>query len=113
MLIPQVVMHPSKTLELQMKRKGFRMEVGQYVFMQCPSVSSLEWHPFTLTSAPEEDHFSVHIRIVGDWTQGLYKACGGDCTVPQDAWKLPKYVSLQTLYVCKHDCMFYNTPLSL
>ncbi|CDQ91353.1 unnamed protein product [Oncorhynchus mykiss] len=91
-VITKVVMHPSKTLELQMKRKGFRMEVGQYVFMQCPCVSQLEWHPFTLTSAPEEDHFSVHIRIVGDWTQGLYEACGGDKNETQEAWKLPKYV---------------------
>ncbi|XP_032361850.1 NADPH oxidase 2 isoform X2 [Etheostoma spectabile] len=89
-VITKVVMHPSKTLELQMKRKGFHMEVGQYVFIQCPSVSRLEWHPFTLTSAPEEDYFSAHIRIVGDWTQALYEACGGDKTEPQEAWKLPK-----------------------
>lgn len=89
----QVVMHPSKTLELQMKKKGFHMEVGQYVFIQCPSVSRLEWHPFTLTSAPEEDYFSAHIRIVGDWTQALYEACVGDPTQPQEAWKLPKYDS--------------------
>lgn len=91
--VPQVVMHPSKTLELRMKRKGFRMEVGQYVFIQCPSVSRLEWHPFTLTSAPEEDYFSAHIRIVGDWTQALYEACGGDKSEPQEAWMLPKYVN--------------------
>lgn len=90
--VSQVVMHPSKTLELQMKRKGFHMEVGQYVFIQCPSVSRLEWHPFTLTSAPEEDYFSAHIRIVGDWTQALYEACGGDKNEPQEAWNLPKYV---------------------
>ncbi|XP_034404159.1 cytochrome b-245 heavy chain isoform X1 [Cyclopterus lumpus] len=89
-VITKVVMHPSKTLELQMKRKGFHMEVGQYVFIQCPSVSGLEWHPFTLTSAPEEDYFSAHIRIVGDWTQALYEACVGDKTKPQEAWKLPK-----------------------
>uniref|UniRef100_A0A7N5ZTB6 FAD-binding FR-type domain-containing protein n=1 Tax=Anabas testudineus TaxID=64144 RepID=A0A7N5ZTB6_ANATE len=89
-VITKVVMHPSKTLELQMKKKGFRMEVGQYVFIQCPSVSRLEWHPFTLTSAPEEDYFSAHIRIVGDWTQELYEACGGDKTEPQEAWNLPK-----------------------
>ncbi|XP_044043158.1 cytochrome b-245 heavy chain [Siniperca chuatsi] len=89
-VITKVVMHPSKTLELQMKRKGFHMEVGQYVFIQCPSVSRLEWHPFTLTSAPEEDYFSAHIRIVGDWTQALYEACGGDKTELQEAWKLPK-----------------------
>ncbi|XP_076826428.1 NADPH oxidase 2 isoform X2 [Brachyhypopomus gauderio] len=89
-VITKVVMHPSKTLELQMKKKGFKMEVGQYIFMQCPSISQLEWHPFTLTSAPEEDHFSVHIRLQGDWTEALYIACGGDRTAVQDAWELPR-----------------------
>uniref|UniRef100_A0A8C4WN01 NADPH oxidase 1 n=1 Tax=Gopherus evgoodei TaxID=1825980 RepID=A0A8C4WN01_9SAUR len=65
------VVHPSKVLELQMHKKGFSMEVGQYIFINCPSVSHLEWHPFTLTSAPEEDFFSVHIRAAGDWTENL------------------------------------------
>ncbi|KAM9493959.1 NADPH oxidase 2 isoform 1-T2 [Clarias gariepinus] len=89
-VITKVVMHPSRTLELQLKKKGFKMEVGQYISVQCPSISQLEWHPFTLTSAPEEDHFSIHIRIVGDWTEALYKACGGDKTGGQEAWELPK-----------------------
>ncbi|XP_043928344.1 cytochrome b-245 heavy chain [Protopterus annectens] len=89
-VITKVVTHPSKVIELQMKQKGFKMEVGQYISMQCPQVSSLEWHPFTLTSAPEEDHFSVHIRIVGDWTDGVFKAYGGDKKEFQEAWQLPK-----------------------
>lgn len=72
------------------------MEVGQYIFVKCPKVSKLEWHPFTLTSAPEEDFFSIHIRIVGDWTEGLFNACGCDKQEFQDAWKLPKWV--QTTY---------------
>uniref|UniRef100_A0A674JM26 NADPH oxidase 1 n=1 Tax=Terrapene triunguis TaxID=2587831 RepID=A0A674JM26_9SAUR len=67
----QAVVHPSKVLELQMHKKGFSMEVGQYIFINCPSISRLEWHPFTLTSAPEEDFFSVHIRAAGDWTENL------------------------------------------
>uniref|UniRef100_A0A8C7EBR4 NADPH oxidase 1 n=1 Tax=Nothoprocta perdicaria TaxID=30464 RepID=A0A8C7EBR4_NOTPE len=58
-------------LELQLQKKGFRMEVGQYIFVNCPAVSLLEWHPFTLTSAPEEDFFSIHIRAAGDWTEGV------------------------------------------
>nr|XP_033805109.1 cytochrome b-245 heavy chain isoform X2 [Geotrypetes seraphini] len=89
-VVTKVVTHPFKTYEIQMKKKGFKMEVGQYIFVQCPAVSHLEWHPFTLTSAPEEDHFSIHIRIVGDWTEGLFKACGCDKTEFQEAWKLPK-----------------------
>lgn len=115
-------MHPSKTLELRMKRKGFRMEVGQYVFIQCPSVSRLEWHPFTLTSAPEEDYFSAHIRIVGDWTQALYEACGGDKSEPQEAWMLPKYVNATKkaevlFFFCRNNLRLsviaLNCPLSL
>ncbi|XP_032448034.1 NADPH oxidase 1 isoform X1 [Lynx canadensis] len=73
-VITKVVMHPSKVLELQMSKRGFIMEVGQYIFVNCPSISYLEWHPFTLTSAPEEDFFSIHIRAVGDWTENLIRA---------------------------------------
>ncbi|XP_016051238.1 PREDICTED: NADPH oxidase 1 isoform X3 [Miniopterus natalensis] len=73
-MITKVVMHPSKVLELQMIKRGFSMEVGQYIFVNCPSISYLEWHPFTLTSAPEEDFFSIHIRAAGDWTENLIKA---------------------------------------
>ncbi|XP_075040739.1 NADPH oxidase 1 isoform X2 [Mixophyes fleayi] len=65
------VSHPSKVLEIQMQKSGFKMEVGQYIFINCPLLSRLEWHPFTLTSAPEEDMFSVHIRSAGDWTEKL------------------------------------------
>ncbi|XP_032383751.1 NADPH oxidase 1 [Etheostoma spectabile] len=67
----KIVMHPSKVLELQLVKDGFKMEVGQYVFLNCPAISQLEWHPFTMTSAPEEDFFSVHIRSAGDWTDKL------------------------------------------
>ncbi|XP_028816034.1 NADPH oxidase 1 isoform X1 [Denticeps clupeoides] len=67
----KIVIRPSKVLELQLVKNGFKMEVGQYIFINCPAISPLEWHPFTLTSAPEEDFFSVHIRSAGDWTQKL------------------------------------------
>ncbi|XP_037316496.2 NADPH oxidase 1 [Pungitius pungitius] len=67
----KIVLHPSKVLELQLMKNGFKMEVGQYVFLNCPAISQLEWHPFTMTSAPEEDFFAVHIRSAGDWTDKL------------------------------------------
>ncbi|XP_048191788.1 NADPH oxidase 1 [Perognathus longimembris pacificus] len=73
-VITKVVMHPSKVLELQMVKHGFSMEVGQYIFVNCPSISFLEWHPFTLTSAPEEDFFSIHVRAAGDWTENLIRS---------------------------------------
>ncbi|PON38639.1 Respiratory burst oxidase [Trema orientale] len=53
------------------KPPGFKYKSGQYIFIQCPSISPFEWHPFSITSAPGDDYLSVHIRIVGDWTQEL------------------------------------------
>lgn len=82
-LIYKVVQHPSKVFELQLKKPGFRSEPGQYVFLNCPSFRYFEWHPFTLTSAPEEDYFSVHIRVVGDWTEKLASRLG--CNFKQRA----------------------------
>lgn len=35
-----------------------------------------QYHPFTLTSAPEEDCISVHIRSVGNFTNALANALG-------------------------------------
>ncbi|XP_042037809.1 respiratory burst oxidase homolog protein E-like [Salvia splendens] len=53
------------------KPNGFRYKSGQYIFLQCPAISSFEWHPFSLTSAPGDNYLSVHIRTVGDWTKEL------------------------------------------
>ncbi|XP_022081729.1 NADPH oxidase 1-like [Acanthaster planci] len=77
-IITKVVQHPSNVIEIQMKKQGFKMLPGQYVFLLCPSISRLQWHPFTLTSAPEEEFLSVHIRIVGDWTNKLKEKLGAD-----------------------------------
>jgi NADPH oxidase 2 len=63
--------HPSDVIELRLQRKRFKYKPGQYLFLNCPYLSNFEWHPFTITSAPEEEFVSVHIRCVGDWTKGL------------------------------------------
>ncbi|XP_067401403.1 cytochrome b-245 heavy chain isoform X2 [Emydura macquarii macquarii] len=110
-VITKVVIHPFKTIELQMMKKGFKMEVGQYIFVKCPTVSHLEWHPFTLTSAPEEDYFSIHIRIVGDWTEGLFSACGCDKQEFQEAWKLPKIAVDGPFGTASEDVFSYETVM--
>ncbi|XP_065783824.1 NADPH oxidase 3 [Muntiacus reevesi] len=89
-IITKVVSHPSGVLELCMKKRDFKMAPGQYVLIQCPSISALEWHPFTLTSAPQEDFFSVHIRAAGDWTEALCKAFGAEGQPLKEPWKLPR-----------------------
>ncbi|RGB38977.1 ferric reductase NAD binding domain-containing protein [Rhizophagus diaphanus] len=69
--VSKVVMHPSRVVEIQIKKPSMSTKAGQYIFLSCPEVSLWEWHPFTLTSAPEEDYISVHIRVVGDFTKAL------------------------------------------
>jgi len=76
--ISKVIQHPSKVMELQIKKEKTTTRAGQYIFLNCPDVSYFQWHPFTLTSAPEEDYISVHIRVVGDFTSALAKAVGCD-----------------------------------
>ncbi|KIL66155.1 hypothetical protein M378DRAFT_75950 [Amanita muscaria Koide BX008] len=76
--ISKVIQHPSNVMELQIKKEKTATRAGQYIFICCPEVSYFQWHPFTLTSAPEEDYISVHIRVVGDFTRALAKAVGCD-----------------------------------
>ncbi|KAG5641082.1 hypothetical protein DXG03_006054 [Asterophora parasitica] len=76
--ISKVIQHPSNVMEIQIKKEKTTTRAGQYIFLSCPEVSYFQWHPFTLTSAPEEDYISVHIRVVGDFTKALAKAVGCD-----------------------------------
>lgn len=66
---------PSKVLGLEIARpKSFHYQPGDYVFVKCPNLSKYEWHPFTISSAPEmQDVLSVHIRSAGSWTGKLYQ----------------------------------------
>ncbi|MCJ1415085.1 hypothetical protein MMC32_001415 [Xylographa parallela] len=94
--ISKVIQHPSNVVELQIKKEHTKTRAGQYIFLCCPEVSVWQYHPFTLTSAPEEDYLSVHIRCAGNFTKDLAKAVG--CTFedgrksPQDA--KPEVVSV-------------------
>jgi len=71
-----VVVVLQEVVEVQMRRPGFAAKAGQYVFINCPEVSLFQWHPFTLTSAPEEDYLSLHIRVVGNFTSELADRLG-------------------------------------
>ena len=61
-------------LELE-KPRGWdcALEAGMWGFVNVPEVSRFEWHPFTMTSSPFQDHLSFHIRDVGDWTGKVHK----------------------------------------
>lgn len=66
-------LYPGKVLYLKMQKpEGFKFKSGMYIFIQCPQISPFEWHPFSLTSGPQDDYLSVHIRTLGDWSYQIY-----------------------------------------
>lgn len=44
------------------------------MFLNVPTISKLQWHPFTVTSNSnlESDTISVVIKCEGNWTKKLY-----------------------------------------
>ncbi|MCO5547333.1 hypothetical protein L7F22_000781 [Adiantum nelumboides] len=81
--IQKVAVYPGNVLTLHMsKPRGFKYKSGQYIFLNCPTVSTLQWHPFSITSAPTDDYVSVHIRTLGDWTQDLKRVFSEVCEPP-------------------------------
>lgn len=49
---------------------------GQYILLQVSNLSTLEWHPFTITDfviEPKRTVFTLAIKVRGDWTNELYQ----------------------------------------
>lgn len=63
-------------MEIQFRKPSMNYKAGQWLFLNCPSVSRHQWHPFTITSCPFDPYISVHIRQVGDFTRELADALG-------------------------------------
>lgn len=64
-----------KVLCLELEKTGPLKDFyeGQYVFIKCQTISEYQWHPFTISSAPQNDTVTLHIRNMGDnsWTGRL------------------------------------------
>ncbi|XP_052785817.1 NADPH oxidase 5-like isoform X2 [Mya arenaria] len=73
--IEEVNLLPSGVTHLVISRpSNFRYKPGDYIFIQIPCIAKYEWHPFTISSAPEmEGSIWLHVRSAGHWTNKLYK----------------------------------------
>ncbi|XP_049761768.1 NADPH oxidase 5 isoform X1 [Elephas maximus indicus] len=71
--IVEVNLLPSKVTHLIIKRPPlFHYRPGDYLYLNIPSIARYEWHPFTISSAPEQkDTIWLHIRSQGQWTNRL------------------------------------------
>jgi len=54
------------------KTSNFNYNPGQYIFLAIPKLSMFEWHPFSISSSPEQKIVTLHIRKAGSWTGALY-----------------------------------------
>lgn len=63
---------PSDVACIQFPKGDFNYRAGQYIFLCIPELTSLEWHPYSISSAPYEDNVTIHSRALGDWSQRLY-----------------------------------------
>ncbi|CAN6461945.1 unnamed protein product [Victoria cruziana] len=67
---------PCHVVELSFsKRRGLHYNPMSTVFINIPSISALQWHPFSVTSASslEEDRLTVAIKSEGGWSEALYQ----------------------------------------
>jgi len=84
-------------IEIRIPSNTQKYTGGSYVFLNVPSVSWLEWHPYSLTSAPEEDGEDLvfHLKGAGVWTRAVIeealkaKRNGSDLTVRIDGFYGP------------------------
>ena len=91
--VSKIILHPSHVIEFQFQGQHLMpFRPGQYVYIKVPSISCFQWHPYTITSAPEDRFLSVHIRVCGDWTRRLHLNLGlaGNAQPHEIAAMLPR-----------------------
>ncbi|EWY79903.1 NADPH oxidase [Fusarium oxysporum NRRL 32931] len=73
-----LTLYITDVVELQFSKPSFKYRPGQWLFLEMPSISRYQWHPFTITSCSFDPYVSVHIRLVGDLTRALGNAVDAD-----------------------------------
>ncbi|KAF9167379.1 hypothetical protein DFQ26_004858 [Actinomortierella ambigua] len=70
--------HPGGALELCFRPPLHlqRYHPGQHLYLNIPTLSKYQWHPFTITSSPIESTMTLDIRQDGDWTCALGETLG-------------------------------------
>lgn len=73
-LLKEVNMLTSNVTNLVITRpKNFKFKAGDYIYVNIPIIARNEWHPFTISSAPEQkNEITLHVRSLGNWTRRLY-----------------------------------------
>ncbi|KAM6578745.1 hypothetical protein CsatB_030582 [Cannabis sativa] len=101
----KAIIYTGNVLALYMsKPPGFKYKSGMYLFVKCPDISSFEWHPFSITSAPGDDYLSVHIRTLGDWTTELKNRFAQACQPENTQARRGNLVRMETKAISDYKC---------
>nr|XP_025044982.1 NADPH oxidase 5 [Pelodiscus sinensis] len=109
--IVEINLLPSKVTHLVIKRPPFfHYKPGDYIYLNIPAIAKYEWHPFTISSAPEQqDTIWLHIRSLGQWTNRLYEYFRRPEPLSQEPKPLTRNLQKQRFHQWAQECLF---PLS-
>ena len=74
-----LALQPDDVIKLAFAKTRWMKEMlrmGDYVFVQVPSISKAQWHPFSVASSPQMEQVELFIKAVGSrdsWTYSLAK----------------------------------------
>uniref|UniRef100_A0A2I3TBV8 NADPH oxidase 5 n=1 Tax=Pan troglodytes TaxID=9598 RepID=A0A2I3TBV8_PANTR len=87
----------SQVTHLLIKRPPFfHYRPGDYLYLNIPTIARYEWHPFTISSAPEQkDTIWLHIRSQGQWTNRLYESFKASDPLGRGSKRLSRSVTMR------------------
>jgi NADPH oxidase len=71
-------------VEIRFVKPSMKYHAGQWLFVNVPRLSRLQWHHFSITSYPRDPYVSVHIRQTGDFTRAVGFALGSAPSIRVD-----------------------------
>ena len=65
---------PSRILELTITTlNNFKFKPGDYVYINCPEISRIEWYPFNIINQNNTNEITLNIKSDNKWTKKLYQ----------------------------------------
>ncbi|KAJ4837178.1 Ferric reduction oxidase 2, partial [Turnera subulata] len=99
---------PCDTLELNFsKNPGLSYTPTSILFVNVPSISKLQWHPFTITSNSnlEPEKLSVVIKCDGSWSKKLYQTLSSPSSIDRVEVSVEGPYGPTSTHFLRHDTL--------
>ena len=116
--IQKITVYNKNILEIKIdKRPDLEKTLGTTIYINCPQISNLEWHPFSIASTRfDENYTTFYIKERGNWTESLHKLMGKTNSsnyipiiYPQikiDGSYGDKFYNIEKILSCHNVCMY-------